>query len=433
VTRPRLRPADVAVFLGPSLPAAEARRLGPCRVLPPARAGDVLALLPERPLAIALVDGVFDTVPSVWHHELVLALESGIAVFGGSSMGALRAAELAPLGMIGVGRVFRWVQEGVVDDDGEVALLHGHAEHGFRGLTLPLVNVRAAAEDAAAEGLLSAREARALLAGGASLRYAERTWPRVLAAARLGEAALDRVRAFLPRARDPKADDARACVAAALEFARARRAGAPPPPPPRPGVATPSHVRRARLQHARTVLPGGVTLPSGEVLAAVARRPDAGRLGAEGLRRVLLAALGRSAGLRPRPGDGEAALAAWLRRLRVPPRRRDAFLAACGLDEAAARALGEDLALEAAVLGEAARFVPDGPSFDEGLALAARLTGAWVEEAAGLAAQGRTRSASPGIQPAAPKPPTSWASSTATSKRVKSRARSPRASGWRSR
>lgn len=429
---PRLRPGDVAVFLGPSLPADEARALGPCRVLPPARAGDVLAVLPERPLAIALVDGVFDTVPSVWQHELVLALEAGVAVFGGGSMGALRAAELAALGMVGVGRIFRWVREGVVSDDGEVALLHGHAEHGFRPLTLPLVNVRALAEDARAGGLLSAREARALVAAGASLHFTERTWPGVLAAARLGEAARARVRALLPDAPDPKADDARACIGAAIGFARARRQGAPAPP--RPGVPTPSHVRRARLRHARTVLPGGDAVPSGRVLAALGRRPDARRLGAEGLRRALLAALARSAGLRARPGAAEAALAAWLRRLGVPPRRRDAFLAACGLDDAAARALGEDLALEADVLGAAERFVPDGPSFDEGLALAARLTGAWVEEAARLADQpGRTRSASPGSQPAAPKPPTSWASSTSSSNRAKSRARRPRASGWRAR
>jgi hypothetical protein len=377
---PRARASDVVVFLGPSLPAADARRVAPCRVLPPARAGDVLAVLPERPLAIALVDGVFDTTPSVWHHEIALALEAGIAVFGAASMGALRAAELASLGVVGVGTVFRWVRDGTVEDDGDVALLHGDAEHAFRPLTLPLVNVRAAAEAARRERILSSREAAAVLAAGRTLHYSERTWPRVLAAARLSPAARARLRAFLPRAPDPKADDARACVAAAAEFARARRAGAPAPPP-RGGGPPPSHVRRARLRHARTVLPGGAAVPSGEVLAALARRPDAGRLAAEGLRRALLASLARSLGLRASAAEAEEALAAWLRRLRVPARRREAFLAACGLDDGAARTLAEDLALEADVLGRADRLVPDGPGFEEGLALAARLTGAWVEEA----------------------------------------------------
>jgi hypothetical protein len=378
----RARPADLVVFLGPSLPAAEARRIAPCRVLPPARAGDVLAVLPERPLAIALVDGLFDTTPSVWHHELLLALEAGIAVFGGASMGALRAAELAADGVVGVGRIFRWYRDGLVDDDGEVALLHGDAEHGYRPLTLPLVNVRAAADAARAERVIGPRDARALVRAAEAIHYTARTWPGVLAAARLPAAAHERLRAFLPRAPDPKAEDARACVAAAAEYARARRRGAPPLPGSGAGPP-PAHVRRARLRHARTVLPGGA-FPSAEVLAALSRRPDAGRLAAEGLRRALLSSLARSIGLRASARDADAALAAWLRRLGVPARRRDAFLAASGLDAGAARALAEDLALEAAVLGSAQRLVADGPSYEEGLALGARLTGAWIEEATAL-------------------------------------------------
>jgi len=385
VRRPRRE--DLVVFLGPSLPAAKARRIAPCRVLPPARAGDVLAVLPERPLAIALVDGLFDTTPSVWHHEILLALDAGVAVFGAASMGALRAAELAAHGVVGVGRIFRWVRDGVIDDDAEVALLHGDAEHGYRPLTLPLANVRAAADAARAEGVVAPREARALVAAAAAIHYADRSWPRVLAGARLGEAARARVRAFLPRAPDPKAEDASACIAAAAEFARARRRGAPPPPRPR-SSPPPAHVRAARLRHARTVLPGGEALASGAVLSRLAGRPDAGRLAAEGLRRALLASMARSLGIRPDARETDAALAAWLRRLGVPARRRDAFLAACGLDDGAARALAEDLALDARVLGAAQRFVPDGPSFEEGLAHGARLTGAWVEEAMRLAGSG---------------------------------------------
>jgi hypothetical protein len=129
-------------------------------------------------------------------------------------------------------------------------------------------------------------------------------------------------------------------------------------------------------------------VPSGEVLAALARRRDAGRLAAGGLRRALLAFLARSSGFRAAREEADAALASWLRGLGVRAARRDAFLAACGLDEGAARALGEDLALEAAVLGMAERFAPDGPGWHEGLALEARLTGAWVEEALRLTRAG---------------------------------------------
>src|SRR5204862_4628809 len=111
----------IVAFLGPSLPAREARGF---RVLPPARQGDVWRALGLRPRAIALIDGVFEAQPSIWHREILDALDAGVPVVGGASMGALRAAELRTLGMTGVGRIFRWYRDGAVIDDAEVALLH---------------------------------------------------------------------------------------------------------------------------------------------------------------------------------------------------------------------------------------------------------------------------------------------------------------------
>ncbi|MFP2913411.1 TfuA-like protein, partial [Pyxidicoccus sp. 3LFB2] len=157
------RADELVVFLGPSLPEEDARRLAPCTVLPPARQGDVWRALNLRPRAIALVDGVFEAQPSVWHHELLAALEAGVAVFGGASMGALRAAELASHGMVGVGRIFGWYRDGEVVDDAEVALLHADAEHGWRPLTVPLVNVRHVAERARAARVLTRSAATALV------------------------------------------------------------------------------------------------------------------------------------------------------------------------------------------------------------------------------------------------------------------------------
>ena len=55
------------------------------------------------PDAIGIVDGFFHQQPSVWHREILYALSQGVPVFGGASMGALRAAELADYGMTGVG------------------------------------------------------------------------------------------------------------------------------------------------------------------------------------------------------------------------------------------------------------------------------------------------------------------------------------------
>ena len=84
----------------------------------------------ERPQAIGPIDGYFDQRLSVWHKKILWALESGIPVFGASSMGALRAAELAAYGMTGVGAIFAKFHSGEWMDDDEVAVAHASDEHG---------------------------------------------------------------------------------------------------------------------------------------------------------------------------------------------------------------------------------------------------------------------------------------------------------------
>ena len=72
----------------------------------PHRGGRLVAAVEvalERPVAIGLIDGYFERVPSVSHKEILWAMSQGIVVIGAASMGALRAAELAPFGMLGVG------------------------------------------------------------------------------------------------------------------------------------------------------------------------------------------------------------------------------------------------------------------------------------------------------------------------------------------
>src|SRR6185295_9326923 len=133
-------------FIGPCLsgPLGDEVREA-CRGLqiePPARRGDVLRVLASRPDAILVLDGYYYTTPAVSHKEILYALEAGVRVVGASSMGALRAAELAPWGMEGIGRVATWFLEGRLDGDDEVALLHASADAGYRTLTIALVEVR---------------------------------------------------------------------------------------------------------------------------------------------------------------------------------------------------------------------------------------------------------------------------------------------------
>ena len=336
----------IAVFLGPSLPADEARALLPgAALLPPARQGDVWRALERRPRAIVLIDGVFESQPSVWHHEILAALDAGVPVLGAASMGALRAAELAAHGMRGVGRIFERYRAGTLVDDSEVALLHADAEHGFRPLTVPLVNVRYAAEAARRRGALTLRDERALLAAAEAIFYQERTWPAVLARADLGGATRARWERFARRGLpDLKAEDARACLRAARRLPRPRAVQVV-----RPVSAA---VRRARL------------------LQAGRLRTGPRELAEAGLRRLLLAAFARALGLVATGSDRAAAERRWL-----AGRARGPFLARMGLDDAEARRVCETLALEKLALDHAERLVPDGPSLLEGLALESRVRG----------------------------------------------------------
>lgn len=94
------------VFLGPTLSLNEAKSCLDAFYCGPVQQGDIVRALDRRAEAIGIIDGFFEVVPSVWHKEILLALSRGVYVCGAGSMGALRAAELAPYGMVGIGTVF---------------------------------------------------------------------------------------------------------------------------------------------------------------------------------------------------------------------------------------------------------------------------------------------------------------------------------------
>jgi len=217
------------LFVGPTLPRAEIGTLCDFVCLPPAAQGDVLHLAKARPRAIGIIDGYFDGVPAVWHKEILWALTQGIHVFGSASMGALRAAELHQFGMRGVGRIFAAYLADELEDDDEVAVMHGPAAAGYVTLSEPMVNMRATLESAERAGIVTAATRAVLIERGKSLFYQERTWERVLAGggvegAPAGE--MQTLRAWLPTGRiDRKRLDAREMIAAMRDFL----AGAPGP------------------------------------------------------------------------------------------------------------------------------------------------------------------------------------------------------------
>lgn len=173
-----------AVFLGPSCPQAEALHCLPdADYYPPAARGSFYAIINHGYETIVLLDGLFYSQYSVWHKEIMFALDSGIRVIGASSMGALRAAELPGTGMEGVGKIFSWYRDKVIDGDDEVALLHESAAEGFSALTLPLVNLRWNLDRAVDQGVVSAGDSAALIANAKRLCFVDRTMETLLATA----------------------------------------------------------------------------------------------------------------------------------------------------------------------------------------------------------------------------------------------------------
>ena len=199
------------VFLGPTLPRAAALGLCEAIFLPPARRGDLLAAIETRqPTTIAIIDGYFEQVPSVWHKEILWALAQGIRVAGAASMGALRAAELQAFGMTGIGRVFEAYAAGrfppfpePFEDDDEVAVAHGPANLGYPS-TDAMVDIRATLAQAVEEAVIDLEAGIAIAAVAKALFYKQRSYATVLQRARaaaIDPDAIARLDAWLPTGR----------------------------------------------------------------------------------------------------------------------------------------------------------------------------------------------------------------------------------------
>jgi hypothetical protein len=206
----------VVAFAGPSVPAAERRRFAAVEWRPPAEAGDLLRIDAEPGTVVCLIDGYFDHRPAVRHKEILLLLSEGVQVRGASSMGALRAAEMDALGMIGTGAIYRAYARGTIMGDDEVALIHAGADRDWRALSVPLVDVRATLCRARRERLLDRQAAREVFEAAAAIHYVDRDWPALISACR-PRPENERFLTWLPLGQvEQKKQDALLCMTAAL-------------------------------------------------------------------------------------------------------------------------------------------------------------------------------------------------------------------------
>jgi len=169
----------IVVFTGTSLSWEEAGSLLDADYRPPVKRNDINILVDKGgPDIIGIIDGIFFDRAAVAHREIIRAIKAGITVVGGCSMGALRASELDTYGMIGVGRIYEWYRDGVVESDDEVAVTF-HPET-LEPLSVPLVNIRVTLERAVEQGAIEPDLSETLLETARSMYYPDRTFAAIV-------------------------------------------------------------------------------------------------------------------------------------------------------------------------------------------------------------------------------------------------------------
>jgi len=164
----------IHVYSGPTITAAEVTGICPQAVThPPIRHGDLIALAPEPRDTVVIIDGLFHGVAPIRHKEILTVLAGGVSVVGASSMGALRAAELHPYGMHGVGEVYQAYRDGRLTADDAVTVQH--TPEG-RPLGEPLVNLIHALDAAREAGIISGQDTDRLRDLAQAQHYSHRSW-----------------------------------------------------------------------------------------------------------------------------------------------------------------------------------------------------------------------------------------------------------------
>jgi hypothetical protein len=203
------------VYVGPSLRPGDLSLLDPrIEVRPPIRRGDLPSVVAAGYRFVGIIDGEFYQSLAVSPKEILAALYEGCSIAGGASMGALRAAEMAPYGMRGVGQIYTWFRRGDVSRDDDVAVSYAADEGDFRLLTVPMVNVKWVVQQARSQRWLSVSACRRTSLAARRIYWEDRTWRRVCAEAKLQA---DETRAILDYVADSDHDLKRLDALATIE------------------------------------------------------------------------------------------------------------------------------------------------------------------------------------------------------------------------
>ena len=203
----------IIVYAGLSIPFDEAREIldssDDIEVIykRPIKRGDLNLALKEHPDIIVIIDGVFHQNSAVGHKEILSVINSGVKVFGASSMGALRASELDTLGMMGIGYVYNQYASGEVDSDDDVAVMLD--SETLEALSEPLINMKYVFTNAVSENIITESEKDELLSIAKKTYYPKRNYSQTLSKSSLDDDKKDKLIDFIRQSQDIKKEDAR--------------------------------------------------------------------------------------------------------------------------------------------------------------------------------------------------------------------------------
>ncbi len=162
------------VFAGTSISHEDAKKILDVTYSRPVYRCDIQKAVQKGYNVIGIIDGIFFDKTAVAHREIIKALKSGVIVVGGCSMGALRASELDTYGMIGVGKIYEWYRDGVIEADDEVAVATN--PDTFEPVSNPMVNIRETLNAACDDGIINGDTCDLLMGIAKKTHYTERTY-----------------------------------------------------------------------------------------------------------------------------------------------------------------------------------------------------------------------------------------------------------------
>ncbi|MBC7465409.1 MAG: hypothetical protein H7256_05400 [Bdellovibrio sp.] len=139
----------------------------------PIKRNDLYDDLKNGVQVIGIIDGEFLQSLSVSPTEIHDVLRCGVSVYGASSMGAMRAAELSEYGMVGCGEIFEHIQSDSYFRDDKLGQIY------FEGMgieSIPFVDFYMGAKGLVRRGVVSKAHANLLIEVYLDLHFSRRNF-----------------------------------------------------------------------------------------------------------------------------------------------------------------------------------------------------------------------------------------------------------------